>query len=519
MNRLKDAGFSWIVSDKKKWLAEEIGSGNKKKRGRPRKSLEDRGMPKAPKPIRAKWMNMYDKLKEYKEKYNTIEISPDETQDEDLMALRTWAKNQKNMHIRWRQGHDVGMTQEKSDMLKELGMDFPPAWEDMYVKIVQYKAQHGNIEIASDYDPILAAWMARQNEVLGRHLQGKSTRLSDDQAMRLLALGFQGGRGGAAAVSGIDGKVNVSGKTVASRDFDVRWNEMYQQLREWKAEHGHCNVSTTSGTDLAHWVSAQRRMYNKLVAGTPGKRAVLDALKMQRLTEIGFQFRPRGSYVSWDDNIKLVEQFRKHNGHCRIPVAHPQLGSFVKLVRRDYKNFCQGKKTSMTSEREAQLRAYDFIFEGGKTPQRAAGPKKAWSERLEELIQYKNEFGHTVVPQNSGQLGAWVHSQRVHYKKYKEGSKSQMTAERALKLTEIGFCFNASDRYRGNKRHKTSEQEAEEEAILQQQQIAHLQQQQHQQLQETLYVPQHQGVQQHNAHTGDLFEQAAHYGSVEGLGV
>lgn len=173
----------------------------------------------------------------------------------------------------------------------------------------------------------------------------------------------------------------------------------------------------------------------------------------------------------------------------------------------------------MTSEREAQLRAYDFIFEGGKTPQRAAGPKKAWSERLEELIQYKNEFGHTVVPQNSGQLGAWVHSQRVHYKKYKEGSKSQMTAERALKLTEIGFCFNASDRYRGNKRHKTSEQEAEEEAILQQQQIAHLQQQQQQHLQETLYVPQHQGVQQRNAHTGDLFEQAAHYGSVEGLGV
>ena len=37
----------------------------------------------------------------------------------------------------------MGMTQEKSDMLKELGMQFPPAWEGMYVKIVQYKAQHG----------------------------------------------------------------------------------------------------------------------------------------------------------------------------------------------------------------------------------------------------------------------------------------------------------------------------------------------------------------------------------------
>ena len=26
-----------------------------------------------------------------------------------------------------------------------------------------------------------------------------------------------------------------------------------------------------------------------------------------------------------------------------------------------------------------------------------------------------------------------------------------MTAEKALKLTEIGFCFNAADRFRGNK--------------------------------------------------------------------
>ena len=115
-------------------------------------------------------------------------------------------------------------------MLKEVGMEFPPAWEDMYVKIVQYKAQNnGSIEITADYDPILAAWMSRQNEVLGRHLQGKSTRLTDDQAMRLLALGFQGGRG---AVAG--SAISVTGKSVASRDFDARWDEMLLRLKDYK---------------------------------------------------------------------------------------------------------------------------------------------------------------------------------------------------------------------------------------------------------------------------------------------
>jgi hypothetical protein len=145
-------------------------------------------------------------------------------------------------------------------------------------------------------------------------------------------------------------------------------------------------VPTSSSNDLALWVAAQRRMYNKLVAGKPGKRASLDAVKMHRLTELGFQFRPRGSYTAWDDKMKLVWEFKNANGHCRIPVHHPTLGSFVKLVRRDYKNWSHGKPSSMTPEREAALKEVGFAFEGGKTPQRADAPIKSWDERLEELL-------------------------------------------------------------------------------------------------------------------------------------
>lgn len=127
-------------------------------------------------------------------------------------------------------------------------------------------------------------------------------------------------------------------------------------------------------------------MYNKLISGKPGKRAVLDAIKMQRLTELGFQFRPRGSYMAWDNQMKGLWKFREENGHCRIPVNHPTLGSFVKLVRRDHKNWTIGKPSSMTPEREAALKEVGFIFEGGKTPQRAVGPVKNWNERLDELL-------------------------------------------------------------------------------------------------------------------------------------
>jgi hypothetical protein len=79
----------------------------------------------------------------------------------------------------------------------------------------------------------------------------------------------------------------------------------------------------------------------------------------------------------------------------------------------------------------------------------------------------------------------------VHYKKFKAGEKSQMTAEKALRLTEVGFCFNASDRFRGNKRHRMNEQTAAEEMQLQQQQHHRQLQQQQQQQHEQHYQQQH----------------------------
>lgn len=90
--------------------------------------------------------------------------------------------------------------------------------------------------------------------------------------------------------------------------------------------------------------------------------------------------------MAWDNQMKGLWKFREENGHCRIPVNHPTLGSFVKLVRRDHKNWTIGKPSSMTPEREAALKEVGFIFEGGKTPQRAVGPVKNWNERLDELL-------------------------------------------------------------------------------------------------------------------------------------
>lgn len=140
--QLKEAGFTWISSDKRAWLEEAAADGGSgaKKRGRPRKTASSNlrlnlaaaaatsgssaaaamvagtgGKIPINKPIRVKWLATYQKLKEYKERTNSLDI-PEEETDEELVALRLWVKGQKNLYSRWRQGYDVGMTQEKADV-------------------------------------------------------------------------------------------------------------------------------------------------------------------------------------------------------------------------------------------------------------------------------------------------------------------------------------------------------------------------------------------------------------------
>eukprot|EP00984_Skeletonema_dohrnii_P001402 scaffold447_cov112-Skeletonema_dohrnii-CCMP3373.AAC.3 len=453
--RLKEAGFDWIVEDKRKWLSEgtmPTSDTGKRKRGRPRKSetstseerlkkkhRKDEEDRKKARPIRQKWLEMHESLRQYKAAHGTVKILDDDNSEEHK-ELKLWVKAQKANYIRWNAGADVGMTSEKAELLTELGVEFAPSWDEMFAQVVAYKSQHGHINVTSEENAELASWMVKQNHVLGRHLMGMTTRLKKEQISRLMNVGFEGGR--TKFVSG-DGRIEG--------DYKNENVSVMLCLYAVLVLHGHCNVPTSAGTDLSNWVAAQRRMYGKLISGKPGKRSFLDASKMQRLTDLGFQFRPRGSYYSWEEQMVELKKYKEETGDCKIPVNHERLGSFVKLVRRDYKKYVQGKKCGMTAAREAELQALGFVFEGGKTPERKVTQPKSWEERYQDLIRYKEQNGDTIVPQNSGRLGQWVHAQRVHYKKFKKGEQSQMTAEKALKLSEIGFCFDAAERFRGSR--------------------------------------------------------------------
>ena len=84
----------------------------------------------------------------------------------------------------------------------------------------------------------------------------------------------------------------------------------------------------------------------------------------------------------------------------------------------------------------------------------AARRRRSWDESYELLLSYKEEHGHTNVPQSEKPLGAWVNSQRIEHAKYlrwieEDGNedtelpKTSMDSRRKKLLDDVDFVWDA----------------------------------------------------------------------------
>lgn len=74
-----------------------------------------------------------------------------------------------------------------------------------------------------------------------------------------------------------------------------------------------------------------------------------------------------------------------------------------------------------------------------------------WDQMFGRLVEFKRIHGHCLVPNrypHDPSLGAWVSTQRHHYKIMRSGERDMttpMTPERAARLAALGFAWATSD--------------------------------------------------------------------------
>lgn len=88
----------------------------------------------------------------------------------------------------------------------------------------------------------------------------------------------------------------------------------------------------------------------------------------------------------------------------------------------------------MSDEHINTLNGFGFIW----------SQDKRWSDKFQQLKQYKSKHGHCKVPAtySTNQLGRWVRYQRVLYKKMLKRLDTPLTQERIELLESIGFVWS-----------------------------------------------------------------------------
>ncbi|CAB9517672.1 helicase [Seminavis robusta] len=221
---------------------------------------------------------------------------------------------------------------------------------------------------------------------------------------------------------------------------DARWEEMYQELLEYKRKTGTCIVPRgfAENPRLASWVAEQRKQYKLM---RDGRQSSITARRVELLNQVDFAWNAQEA--AWEKHMVDLKTFKQRHGHCSVPLNDPQfpkLGLWVKEQRRHYTLMKQGKQSHMTELRCRELDSVGFCWDTHEA---------TWLERLNELLAFKNENGHCIVPTNYPQnpkLGTWIHHQRRQYKKYKEGKPCHITEERIKALDSLGFVWHPRDK-------------------------------------------------------------------------
>lgn len=149
------------------------------------------------------------------------------------------------------------------------------------------------------------------------------------------------------------------------KDFhEKKWNEHLQELRDFRKKHGHCLVPHTypENQSLARWVKRQRRQYKLMQDGDLTSAMTQDRVDL--LNKEGFVWDSHE--VVWRERYEQLRRYKDIHGHCRVPSyckENPQLATWVKCQRRQYKLFWEGKRSSMSAERTKLLEDIGFVWE------------------------------------------------------------------------------------------------------------------------------------------------------------
>jgi hypothetical protein len=159
--------------------------------------------------------------------------------------------------------------------------------------------------------------------------------------------------------------------------------------------YGHCLVPKRfkSNPTLGNFVNKMRQQLRKYEMG---EKSSITPERIALLNHLGFRWDGRNNSESSCRSIHVkhdslwMERFLelKENMSQVGGVVMP-LGPWASKQRTERRRYDAGEKTSLTAERIQLLDSIKFCWDPRE---------KVWNDRVQELINFKQEYGHCLVP-------------------------------------------------------------------------------------------------------------------------
>ena len=225
---------------------------------------------------------------------------------------------------------------EKDDRLDQ-------EWNVMYREMETFKAEHGHCNVPQKQGS-LGVWASKQRQAR------KKDKLFEVRVQKLDDLGFEW----------------------SLRGVLPTWDERYERLKAYKAEHGNCAVPQSNGP-FGEWVNYQR---------SRRKKGKLSEERARKLDKLGFEWSLQDPPRTWDERFEELAKYKAEQGHCNVPRSQGSLGGWVTNQRTLF------RKEKLSTERKQRLDNIGFEWGPSK------GIPTTWDERLDELKEYKAEHGN-----------------------------------------------------------------------------------------------------------------------------
>lgn len=370
-------------------------------------------------PHTRRWFQNLDNLVNFKKEHGHCNVPINYAINK---KLGRWVSSQRTLYRLKSEGKRTTLNEVRIELLENEGFIwdmFLLAWTEKLNQLRSFHCQHGHCLVpvgGTGDDKIfreLGFWVEVQRQSYTKYLKGLPSNLTKERVTLLDEIGFI---------------------------WDVKksaWETRLLQLRQFKHEHGHCNVpNNLQFSSLTSWVATQRRDYRKNASGIP---TLLTNNRVRLLLKEGFIFNPHDA--AWEQQYQDLVQYKIKNGNCNVPRtgSHAVLGRWVRWQRNQNCRKWKSQTTTLTNERYQALMALEFNWY-------IRPIKLTINERYRELQQYISFYGDDCrIPihcnTNPG-LPQWVQQQKDHLTSIPEGKESLQNHKLFSMLNNLHLNFD-----------------------------------------------------------------------------